>query len=146
MEIRLYASMFIVNEKEEVLFVREGKETMRDRWNFPGGHMEEGETPEIAAIREAREETGIVAVPSHLMKVFLGKHFDSFHFLFLSKTYSGNIHISDPNILEAKWIPIADLKKADPEQYVRSYKIREACHAYETGKMPEKDVLSVFKG
>lgn len=27
-------------------------------WNFPGGHIEQNETPEQACIREVREETG----------------------------------------------------------------------------------------
>jgi 8-oxo-dGTP pyrophosphatase MutT (NUDIX family) len=31
----------------------------RDEWVFPKGHMEEGERPEDAAIREVREETGL---------------------------------------------------------------------------------------
>jgi 8-oxo-dGTP pyrophosphatase MutT (NUDIX family) len=29
------------------------------RWQLPKGHIEEGETPEEAAIREVREETGV---------------------------------------------------------------------------------------
>jgi len=30
-----------------------------NRWCFPGGHIEQGETPEEAAVREVLEETGI---------------------------------------------------------------------------------------
>ena len=31
----------------------------RDEWVFPKGHLETGETPEDAAVREVREETGL---------------------------------------------------------------------------------------
>lgn len=32
-----------------------------DDWVFPKGHIEPGETPEQAAVREVREETGVTA-------------------------------------------------------------------------------------
>jgi 8-oxo-dGTP diphosphatase len=32
-------------------------------WEFPGGKIEPGETPEVAAVRECREETGITVEP-----------------------------------------------------------------------------------
>jgi ADP-ribose pyrophosphatase YjhB (NUDIX family) len=33
-------------------------------WMFPGGHMERGETPEDAAVRELAEETGVEVAPA----------------------------------------------------------------------------------
>src|SRR3954469_5462978 len=43
-----------------------GRNTNDDRtgkWVFPGGHIKKGESPEDAAARECREETGIVCKP-----------------------------------------------------------------------------------
>ena len=37
-----------------------------DRWGFPGGHLETGETPEQGAYREFEEETGVVLAPGTL--------------------------------------------------------------------------------
>lgn len=48
------ASTFIV-EDGKVLFLKHSK---TGYWLQPGGHVEEGETPDETALREAREETG----------------------------------------------------------------------------------------
>ena len=45
-----------------VLLVERGKGHSTGRWSLPGGHVERDETPEAAARRETREETGLDAI------------------------------------------------------------------------------------
>lgn len=52
---------------ERLLFIRHRKAPLKGRWLPPGGHVEPGETPDQAAIREVFEETGQRVVLLDLM-------------------------------------------------------------------------------
>lgn len=51
--ILVFAGGYIRNEKGELLLQKRGDS---NKWGFPGGAVELGETPEMAAIREVKED------------------------------------------------------------------------------------------
>jgi mutator protein MutT len=64
------AAVAIVLRGDAVLLVSRANPPDAGRWAFPGGKIELGETIEAAAIRELREETGVVARADEAISAF----------------------------------------------------------------------------
>jgi 8-oxo-dGTP diphosphatase len=60
----------IIIENERILLVKRGHPPLLGEWSIPGGVLEVGEMLREAAVREAREETGLVVEPGELLGVF----------------------------------------------------------------------------
>lgn len=57
----------VITREGEVLLVRRRVAEGRLSWQFPAGEIETGESPEVAAVREAHEETGLSVAPLKLL-------------------------------------------------------------------------------
>ena len=104
-------------ERIDVVIVAVGGQ---NRWQLPKGLVEKDETPEIAAVREAREEGGIDSeVVEHIETVeywYAGldggervRFHKRVHF-FLLRYLSGDTSNHDWEVSEARWVPIDDAK------------------------------------
>ncbi|MEN3537957.1 NUDIX hydrolase [Microbispora sp. ZYX-F-249] len=60
------AAGFITDTSDRVLLVKPG---YRDHWGWPGGHVDEGESPEAACRRELAEELGLTRPVGRLLVV-----------------------------------------------------------------------------
>lgn len=83
MNIVLVAAVALIDRDGRVLLAQrpEGK-SMAGLWEFPGGKIEPGETPEAALIRELTEELGIDTWQSCLAPLTFASHcYDDFHLL-----------------------------------------------------------------
>jgi ADP-ribose pyrophosphatase YjhB (NUDIX family) len=60
----------IIIDGDRVLLVKRAHPPLQAQWSIPGGVLEVGEFVREAAVREAREETGLVVEPGELLGVY----------------------------------------------------------------------------
>ena len=113
MKTVLVSAVALIDADGRVLLAQrpEGK-TMAGLWEFPGGKVEIGETPEVALIRELREELGIDTWASCLAPLTFASHtYDDFHLLmplFACRKWEGTPRAQEGQTL--KWVFALDLK------------------------------------
>ena len=93
-EMLLVAAVALIDADGRVLISkRPDNKVMGGMWEFPGGKVENGETPEIALVRELEEELGIDTQTSCLAPFSFASHrYDDFHLvmpLFLCRVWRG---------------------------------------------------------
>ena len=113
MRVVLVSAVALIDVDGRVLLTQrpEGKE-MAGLWEFPGGKVEPGETPEAALIRELHEELGIDTWASCLAPLTFASHgYEAFHLLmplFACRKWQGIPQGREAQAL--KWVRPQDLR------------------------------------
>ncbi len=83
MNILLVTAVALIDPEGRVLLAqRPPGKSLAGLWEFPGGKVDPGETPEAALIRELKEELGIDTWKSCLAPLTFASHsYDDFHLL-----------------------------------------------------------------
>ena len=96
MPIVLVAAVALIDVDGRVLLAeRPHGKSMAGLWEFPGGKVEAGETPEVALVREMREELGIEICETCLAPFTFASHaYEKFHLLmplYLCRRWEGEV-------------------------------------------------------
>ena len=113
--------------------------------NQPGGHIESGESPEEAVVREALEETGCDITCGDLIGVYLWIHPQTRQ-QFLRIIYAAEFLACDKsrkldeNIIARRWFTRADLEQR--RSTLRTPVVLRCIRDYEAGKRQSDNMLS----
>ena len=103
----------IICQDGKVLATQRGYGEQAGGWEFPGGKIESGETPEEAIVREIHEELGaIIAVDGHL--VTIDHDYETFHLhmaCFLAHVAEGALELHEHS--SARWVDAETIDSLD---------------------------------
>ncbi len=120
--IIVYAGGAIFNDNGEVLLQ---KRADCNKWGFPGGAIELGETPEMAAKREVKEETGLDVEVGNLIGIYTDSDVvcangDKVHSICIGYKMSvvgGELICDENETLELKYFSLDDM----PELFCKQH-------------------------
>src|SRR5215469_10582355 len=106
----------IIIQDERVVLVKRAHPPIQGQWSIPGGVLEVGEFVREAAVREAREETGLIVKPGELLGVYDRVLRDpenrvQYHYVlidFLCRPVGGELSASD-DAAEVRWFTREEL-------------------------------------
>lgn len=107
------AGGYVLNPQNELLvFYRRGS------WDMPKGKIDPGETPEVAAVREVQEETGLVNVSlgaflCHTYHTFIQKEQR-----ILKKTWWYHMRTTDFNLIPQTEEDISEIRWVEPKSWL----------------------------
>lgn len=103
----------VITDGGKYLATQRGYGEMKDGWEFPGGKVEAGETPEEALRREIREELEAdIAVDRHLVTVdYDYPHFHLHMVCYLCHVTGGHLRLVEAEA--ARWLAADELLAVD---------------------------------
>jgi len=109
----LVSAVALIDSVDRILLGRRPiDKPMPGLWEFPGGKINLGETPEEALIRELKEELAIDTQESCLAPIAFASHrYDEFHLLmplFICRVWEGIPHPIEGQ--ELAWVTIGDMR------------------------------------
>ncbi|MFC7704372.1 NUDIX hydrolase [Plastorhodobacter daqingensis] len=139
------AALAVLLRGSEVLLARRRNPPDAGLWGYPGGHVDAGESVAVAALRELREETGVIAEPLRYLgglDVILPAPGGGWaHHFFLVPVLCRHV-AGDPvpqdDVADAAWFPVARILARDLEMSVDVDTVLSEALAWKAASPPSR--------
>ena len=105
------AAALVDRDNRVLIAQRPAGKTLAGLWEFPGGKLDPGETPEEALVRELHEELGVTVCLTCLAPFTFASHtYDDFHLmmpLYVCRNWEGEVSPREGQ--QIKWVKARDL-------------------------------------
>jgi 8-oxo-dGTP diphosphatase len=110
----------VIVKEYKIAIIKRGNEPSKGKWTIPGGLVELAESPELAVIRETKEETGLDVDTPTLIDVVSNVDFDDkgkvkYHYIIIDyfvHVKKGTAQASS-DAMELRWVPFEEVEKYD---------------------------------
>jgi 8-oxo-dGTP diphosphatase len=110
----------VIIKDRQILLIQRGNEPCRGKWTIPGGIVELAESPEVAVVRETKEETGVDVTNPKLIDVVSNVEFDKagkvkYHYViidYLLYVISGTLEAAS-DAQKLRFVPFEDVESLD---------------------------------
>lgn len=132
------AGVVVRDELGRYLLIQEAQLRAYGLWNMPAGHIDAGESPQQAALREGLEETGFTMELLSEEPILVDTKSNPTHTFhaFTARITGGELHVPEDEILDAGWFSFAEVKAKDAAGEIRSPWITEAITRVEKQHSP----------
>lgn len=107
------------------MLVQEKQAKAYSLWNWPAGKVDEGESIEQAAVREAKEECGFDVALVQKLGIWQANTATPPKHAFLAKIIGGELKYPEDELLDAKWFTPAEIDELGKQGKLRGEWIQD---------------------
>ena len=116
----------VLEQAGKFLLVQEKQAKAHGLWNWPAGKVDEGESIEQAAVREAKEECGFDIALVQKLGIWQANISTPPKHAFLAKIIGGELKYPEDELLDAKWFNPAEIVELGKQNKLRGEWIQDA--------------------
>ena len=116
----------VIRKDKKFLLVQEAQPKAYGLWNFPAGRVDEGDTIEQTAVKEAHEESGFEVELVKKIGIYQDEAMQPPKHAFSARIIGGELGFPKDEILDAQWFSLSEIEAMKEKGELRDAWVYEA--------------------